>query len=963
LIILLNLILVSPTISQTQEDFYKQMSEIYSNAGDAEKAKDLANDLFKLVEKTEILKNYSNYLILSQIFETPAPDSKMAERCKEKANEYMLGGGGNNANNEWNNEIYPSLSKSGNPENSMKAEKFLEKNEGLQNFNNYNMVAYSYEQNGNYEKAREMYETAISLVTDDKTEYHTYSFYTNFLSRSGEYMMAEEYINRMERLSEEAIEMLRLSYYNESLQSQSIYYLNIGDFQSYMKATVEMYDYYASNFLGENMCDPYEMSKHTISARAYEELGELEKADKLWAKRDESQYEWIGCYNTKFPNQDYKQYPLSLLPVFRIKTGNFATIKRSRKDLIRETEIYYDSFAEYSNMGILHLRAVHLGFLGAKNYHSEFEYVLKRIVDTRDFTESTLPFSNYSYFLMRDGLYKKANDHYDQLFKLNLKWINDLIFTFGEKAFVAYYNSKIKPGYDNFHSFVKVSQEKKLPYHGTLSGQAYDNLLLTKSIAFKGSQKKKKVFLRSNNKEIVELYNRWIAEKQRLIRLYQQQTEAQQDNKAPQAFNENEVNKLQEDVSRMENRLANEAKGFKENLTVEQPRWQDVRKKLKEGEAAIELVRFLWRDQVYYSDSIYYAAYIIKKDTKYPEVVYLPTLADGLDNKFYNQYKNTIRLKADNPDAYNKYWEPIKNNLEGIHKVYFSPDGIYHLINLPTLRNPESGKYLLEEMDIIQVTSTNNIREEIDLDETRNAALFGRPDYEMKKVIDQTQLLARATERSFVRNFRDGGISDLPGTEDEVRSIKKEMENSGIGTGVYLHEQATEDILYELHSPDILHIATHGFWAETDYEVTEGYQMFNAMVNSGLLLAGVINYYQSPEKPLTHDGILTAYEAQNLELENTDLVVLSACETGLGHYAAGEGVYGLQRAFRAAGAKSMIFSLWKVDDEATRDFMVTFYRSYLATKDKYGSFKTAQNTIKDKYTSPYFWGAFVLVGE
>ena len=126
--------------------------------------------------------------------------------------------------------------------------------------------------------------------------------------------------------------------------------------------------------------------------------------------------------------------------------------------------------------------------------------------------------------------------------------------------------------------------------------------------------------------------------------------------------------------------------------------------------------------------------------------------------------------------------------------------------------------------------------------------------------------------------------------------------------------------------------------------------MFNAMVNSGLLLAGVINYYRSPEKALTHDGILTAYEAQNLELENTDLVVLSACETGLGHYAAGEGVYGLKRAFRAAGAKSMIFSLWKVDDEATMDFMVNFYRNYLATKDKYASFKTAQNTIKDKYT-------------
>ena len=130
-----------------------------------------------------------------------------------------------------------------------------------------------------------------------------------------------------------------------------------------------------------------------------------------------------------------------------------------------------------------------------------------------------------------------------------------------------------------------------------------------------------------------------------------------------------------------------------------------------------------------------------------------------------------------------------------------------------------------------------------------------------------------------------------------------------------------------------------------------------------MLLSGVVDYYQAPEPAFTNDGILTAYEAQNLNLENTDLVVLSACETGLGNVSAGEGVYGLQRAFRAAGAKSSITSLWKVDDEGTRDFMITFYKKLTETKDIRSSFHFTQQEIKKKYQTPYYWGAFVLIGN
>ena len=186
---------------------------------------------------------------------------------------------------------------------------------------------------------------------------------------------------------------------------------------------------------------------------------------------------------------------------------------------------------------------------------------------------------------------------------------------------------------------------------------------------------------------------------------------------------------------------------------------------------------------------------------------------------------------------------------------------------------------------------------------------------------------------------------------------------SKIGVTIYLKDEATEDKAYKMESPGILHFATHGYWSPAGDNATDGYRTFNAMVNSGLLLTGVVNYYSSSVYPDTYDGILTAYEAQNLNLENTSLVILSACETSLGYLDAGEGVYGLQRAFRAAGASSIMTSLWKVDDVATRDFMIAFYQHYLKTKDKNAAFIVAQKAIKEKYKHPYFWGAFVMVGK
>lgn len=169
----------------------------------------------------------------------------------------------------------------------------------------------------------------------------------------------------------------------------------------------------------------------------------------------------------------------------------------------------------------------------------------------------------------------------------------------------------------------------------------------------------------------------------------------------------------------------------------------------------------------------------------------------------------------------------------------------------------------------------------------------------------------------------------------------------------------------------IVHIATHGYFLE---DVDKGGSAFgvdienandNPLLRSGLMLAnagGTVSGKRMPNLESNDNGILTAYEAMNLNLEGTDLIVLSACETGLGDVKAGEGVYGLQRAFLVAGADALIMSLWKVDDAATNLLMTNFYTNWIKLGNKQKAFKQAQLQLMAKFKEPYYWGAFVMMG-
>ncbi|MFZ1610610.1 MAG: CHAT domain-containing protein, partial [Chitinophagales bacterium] len=202
------------------------------------------------------------------------------------------------------------------------------------------------------------------------------------------------------------------------------------------------------------------------------------------------------------------------------------------------------------------------------------------------------------------------------------------------------------------------------------------------------------------------------------------------------------------------------------------------------------------------------------------------------------------------------------------------------------------------------------------------------------------------------------------------QEIAADAKENSLTTKIYKGSSATEKNIKEAAGNyDVIHIATHGyFFADADTSVTDlntpGYSYRhskNPLMRSGIILAGGNNTWINGVTDSTQeDGILTAYEISNLNLLNTQLVVLSACETGLGDVQGTEGVYGLQRAFRMAGAKQLLVSLWKIPDQYTAEFMQLFYTALLNGDDAQTSLYKARIAMQKK-TDAYNWAAFELV--
>jgi CHAT domain-containing protein len=225
-----------------------------------------------------------------------------------------------------------------------------------------------------------------------------------------------------------------------------------------------------------------------------------------------------------------------------------------------------------------------------------------------------------------------------------------------------------------------------------------------------------------------------------------------------------------------------------------------------------------------------------------------------------------------------------------------------------------------------------------------------------------------ADARMLDANLRFGA---LPGTAEEAAALAKVLPDARVYTGA----AATEEVLKQLRAPSILHIATHGFFLQSSASDPGGTRGLtaaapaaaapgnrqDALVLSGLALAGANQRSSGGGE----DGILTALEATGLDLWGTRMVVLSACETGVGDARNGEGVYGLRRALVLAGADSQVMSLWQVSDTATKDLMIAYYQRLRANEGRADGLRNVQLAILRDPTRahPFYWASFIPSGD
>ncbi|MCP4521206.1 MAG: CHAT domain-containing protein [Cytophagales bacterium] len=505
----------------------------------------------------------------------------------------------------------------------------------------------------------------------------------------------------------------------------------------------------------------------------------------------------------------------------------------------------------------------------------------------------------------------------------------------------------IRPDFE-FYNTVAINSGKK-----KLIAKAYNHTLQTKAILLNSSISLHKTIANSKDEVLIKKFEQWQAKKEQLSSHIGLSTEQL----AEQGIS---LNQEVKEISALEKELSESSDAFRKQKLAKSYTWKDVRSKLKENEYAIEIIRYRYFDKEF-SDSIIYAALLISPTTKKaPQVIMLES-GNQLESKYISYYRNTIKYQIEDEYSYKVFWEKIHKVVGNNSTIYLSTDGVYNQINLESVITPDKN-YVLDKNNIVLVTNTKDLLKRRKKSTTSlDVVLLGNPAF-----YDENIVLEEHGNRSI-----DQTVAQLPGAEEEVKNIHKLLMSKGWNSNQIIYEHATEGFVSDtMESPRILHFATHGFFLD-DVEVNEedfGFisrqEMNNPLLRSGLMLQHAGDIFESEEfyNFNKEDGILTADEARNLQLENTEIVVLSACETGLGEVQVGEGVQGLQQSFLVAGAQTVFMSLFKVSDEATNLLMSTFYKNYLETGDKRQAFIDAKKTVREKYPEPIYWGAFIMIG-
>ena len=517
------------------------------------------------------------------------------------------------------------------------------------------------------------------------------------------------------------------------------------------------------------------------------------------------------------------------------------------------------------------------------------------------------------------------------------------------------------------------------PENKEMTAMAYNSLLFTKGILLNSDIDFRSLLKQSGNKELMAKYNQ--------LEVLQQQLEGYYRLSASQR--DVDLKQIKNEIYQLERTLVRDCKeygSFTESLSIDAGQ---ISQQLADDEAAIEFADIYIRGR-----GTTYLAFILRKDQPQPKLIRLFSDDELRDLKYGKiDLLDAIQTQYGIDSVYTDrrfgklFWQPLIKELAGVRRVYFSPTSLFYQLGIEYL--PCDAEHRIGDVfELYRISSTKLLAKRNAAHvPVKSATVYGGLNYDMdlsqlqeqhslQQAAHSAPLLAMVsidTRRTLDSLSLRGSVGYLPGTLHEAESVGEQLMQNDIETDMRLGNEGTEETFKSLsgRSQSIIHIATHGFYfSESDLKRRNQRLIFlneqtenidNPLNYSGLLMSGanyVLKGGKLPDK--LEDGVLTANEIAQTDLSKTDVVVLSACQTGVGDIRE-DGVFGIQRGFKKAGAKSLLMSLWSVSDEAT-DLMTQFSENLMAGKSKRQAFVAAQESLRNgKYAAPYFWASFILL--
>ncbi len=601
--------------------------------------------------------------------------------------------------------------------------------------------------------------------------------------------------------------------------------------------------------------------------------------------------------------------------------------------------------------------------------------------------------NNLGLLYQREGKYVEAESCFERSLQ-NLSKQFENSFTYMSEKDRLQFLETVQPNFDGYLSFFLTHREED----PILAGRMYDLLLWEKGLVGTSVAALRAQVAAGGDQGALQIFDRLAARKTESARLVSTRTQGW----------EQLERKVDDEANELEQQLARRVSSLGEQKSVAHISWRDVQKALKPGEAALEFTRFRYFDGTQTTGTFKYAALVITKQKSSGPTLFSLGDAKDLEADPLRDYRLRVGLQANGAargaspveekenagpapkvSFYDAFWRPLEPALKGVRRIYLSPDGALNQVVLGDVTAGD-GRLLMDKYDLRIVLSTRDILRGPRKAANNTAVLVGNPAFDLDEAQQRAALeslhAAPSPESSPVvtmevasmrsRDQESGKLNPLPGTQAEVDAISSLLEKRRWQVQSHTQQNALKESVLEVKGPRVLHLATHGFF-KADQQKNEGHTgsglpsgLEDPMLRSGLYFAGANRRLSGHATPADlDDGVLTAYEASQLNLQGTELVVLSACETGLGEVAAGEGVFGLRRALQVAGAESVLMSMWAVPDKETQELMALFYEKWLSGKDKHEALREAEMEmrarVKARYGEdrPQYWGAFVLVGR